>query len=195
MKKIGITGGIGSGKTVVSNVFKTLGIKVYNADLRSRELLDTDPEIRQKIMFNFGEEIYRSGKADRTLLAGKVFSDPGALATLNSIMHPGVFRDYEHWTGLFRQEVYTVMEAAIVFESGADKFLDAVILVYSPPETRLERVMRRDKMLRAEVLARMNNQMSDEEKLKMSNYVIYNDEDHSLVRQVLHLHNLFLTGV
>jgi dephospho-CoA kinase len=193
MKKIGITGGIGSGKTLVTRIFKTLGVKVYHADLRAKELLDTDPEIRATIADIFGAEVYRAGKADRAALAGKVFGHPEALAQLNSIVHPAVFRDFERWALACRNEIYTVMEAAILFESGADQFTVEVILVYSPPETRLQRVMQRDNLPREAVLARMRNQMSEEEKMKICDYVIYNDEGHSLIRQVLDLHNQFIT--
>lgn len=192
MKKIGITGGIGSGKTVVSNIFKTLGCKIYNADERAKTLMDSDPEIRLQLENTFGKELFSTGLLDRKLLAGLVFNDAEALKTLNSIVHPLVFRDFDTWVELHKNEPYILKEAAIMFESGAYKQLDSVILVHSPEEIRINRVMFRDKTDKESVLSRMKNQMSDEEKIKLSDYVIYNDDNHSLIRQVLELHNIFI---
>lgn len=192
MKKIGITGGIGSGKTVVSNIFKTLGCKIYNADERAKTLMDSDPEIRLQLENTFGKELFSTGFLDRKLLAGLVFNDAEALKTLNSIVHPLVFRDFDTWVELHKNEPYILKEAAIMFESGAYKQLDSVILVHSPEEIRINRVMFRDKTDKESVLSRMKNQMSDEEKIKLSDYVIYNDDNHSLIRQVLELHNIFI---
>lgn len=192
MKKIGITGGIGSGKTVVSNIFKTLGCKIYNADERAKTLMDSDPEIRLQLENTFGKELFSTGLLDRKLLAGLVFNDAEALKTLNSIVHPLVFRDFDTWVELHKNEPYILKEAAIMFESGAYKQLDSVILVHSPEEIRINRVMFRDKTDKESVLSRMKNQMSDEEKIKLSDYIIYNDDNHSLIRQVLELHNIFI---
>lgn len=191
MKKIGITGGIGSGKSIVCEIFKILGVKVYSADLQARELLDKDQVVKQQIISTFGQEIYQSGTIDRKLLAGKVFNNPNALQKLNSIVHPAVFNDFNQWVETNKHEPYVIKEAAIMFESGANKLLDIVVLVYSPPEIRLQRVMKRDKSDKDAVLARMKNQMDDSEKMKLSDFVIYNDNNHSLIQQVLHLHNIF----
>lgn len=155
MKKIGITGGIGSGKTIVCDIFKILGVKVYNSDTRAKELLDTDEEIVKSIKAVFGSEIYVSGKANRKLLAEKVFNNPEALRKLNSIVHPAVFADFDKWLGNHAHEPYIIKEAAIMLESGANKFLDKVVLVYSPVEIRLQRVMNRDNSSRDAVLSRM----------------------------------------
>ncbi|HEX3009932.1 MAG TPA: dephospho-CoA kinase [Bacteroidales bacterium] len=193
MKKIGITGGIGSGKSVVCDIFKMLGVKVYNADSRSKYLLENDLIIRNSISEYFGQEIYKSGLPDRKLLASKVFNNPEALARLNSIVHPVVFADFNHWVEANSNEPYVVKEAAIMFESGANQHVDSVVLVYSQPELRLQRVMLRDKLQKEEVLSRMKNQMTDEEKMKLSDYIIYNDEEHSLIRQVVSLHHTFLS--
>lgn len=190
-KKVGITGCIGSGKSVVCDIFKTLGVKIYNADLQARELLDKNQMVKQQIISTFGVEVYQSGMVDRKLLAGKVFNNPEALQKLNSIVHPAVFNDFNQWMEANKHEAYVIKEAAIMFESGTNKLLDIVVLVYSPPEIRLERVIKRDKTDKDAVLARMKNQMDDSEKIKLSDFVIYNDNDHSLIQQVLHLHNIF----
>lgn len=192
MKKIGITGGIGSGKTVVSNIFKILGCKIYNADERAKLLLDSDIEIRQRIETTFGKELYSSGILNRKLLANIVFNNAEALQTLNSIVHPSVFMDFDKWVKHYKNEPYIIKEAAIMFESGAYKQLDSVILVYSPEDIRIQRVVYRDSTNKESVLSRMKNQMDDKEKMKLSNYIIYNDDEHSLIRQVLELHSIFV---
>lgn len=192
MKKIGVTGGIGSGKSIVCEIFKALGCKVYNADERAKMLLDNDVEIRRQIMLNFGEQVYQSGKADRKLLAAKVFNNTEALKTLNSIIHPAVSVDFHEWLKINNNQPYIIKEAAIMFESGANKQLDEVILVYASPEIRMKRVMQRDNITEDAVIARMKNQMSDDDKIKLSNYIIYNDGTQSLIKQVLTLHNNFI---
>lgn len=192
MKKIGVTGGIGSGKSIVCEIFKTLGCKIYNADERAKLLLNNNVEIRRQIMLNFGEQIYQSGKADRKLLAAKVFNNAEALKTLNSIIHPAVSVDFQEWLQINNNQPYIIKEAAIMFESGANKQLDEVILVYASPEIRMKRVMQRDNITQEAVIARMKNQMSDDDKIKLSNYIIYNDGTQSLIKQVLTLHNNFI---
>lgn len=191
MIKVGITGGIGSGKSVVCDIFKILGCKVYNADLRARILTETNPEITLAIQKYFGPDVFERGRLQRKLLAGKVFSNSEALQQLNSIIHPIVFQDFEDWVQAHQNEKYIIKEAAIMFESGANKNLDIIITVYSPIETRINRVMKRDGSSREAVLSRMKNQMDDEEKIKHSNFVIYNDDSHSLIKQVLELHEKF----
>jgi dephospho-CoA kinase len=191
MKKIGITGGIGSGKTIVCEIFRTLGVKVYNADLRAREILNTDKVVKNRINEIFGNNIYTTGQVDRKLLATLVFNNPVELAKLNAIVHPAVTNDFESWLEINQNETYIIKEAAILIESGTYKQLDSIVLVYSPPEIRIKRVLERDKTSREAVLARMKNQMDDTEKMKLSNHIIYNDDESSLIKQVLQLHNIF----
>lgn len=191
MIKVGVTGGIGSGKSTVCDIFKILGAKTYNADLRARILTDTNTHIRSEIQKHFGKEMHVNGQLNRKLLASRVFNDHRALQQLNNIIHPVVFKDFEEWAETHQNEKYIIKEAAIMFESGANKNLDAIITVTSPLEMRIERVIRRDGSDRETIIARINNQMSDEEKIKLSNFVIYNDDDHSLIRQVIELHEKF----
>jgi dephospho-CoA kinase len=182
----------GPGEDIVCEIFKTLGVKIYNADLNAKHLLDNNMAVKNKVTETFGEEIYRGGEADRKLLAKRVFNNPEALNKLNAIIHPAVSADFDFWLKQNQNEPYVLKEAAILFESGAFKHLDAVVMVYAPAELRLKRVIARDKADPESVISRMKNQMDEEEKLKRSNYVIYNDESQSLIRQVLHLHHIFI---
>lgn len=193
MRKIGITGGIGSGKSIVCDIFSTLGIKVYNADDRAKAIMETNIRVKNELIKAFGERIYGDCGLNRKLLAEMVFQAPDKLETVNAIVHPVVFEDYQQWAAKHNHEIYTIKEAAILFESGANKDLDKTILVYSDTETRIRRVMLRDNVGKEKVLERIQNQMSDDEKLKLSNYVIYNDNNHSLIKQVLLLHQLFIS--
>lgn len=191
MKKIGVTGGIGSGKTVVCEIFRTLGVKVYNADMRAKEILNSDNSVRSLIIESFGDDIYIDGFVDRKRLAAKVFNNPVELSKLNAIVHPAVARDFENFAKGNQYEAYIIKEAAILFESGTYKNLDSVVLVYAQPEIRIKRVLERDKTDRDAVLARMKNQMDDTEKMQLSNYIINNNDEISLIKQVIELHNIF----
>lgn len=191
MLRIGITGGIGSGKTTVCRIFESLGIPVYYADDRAKELMASDPELKAGIRELFGPEAYHpDGSLNRQHIGSIAFHDPGKLKALNNLVHPAVFRDSERWNE--EQEAhnvpYTLKEAALIFESGSYRLLDKVIMVYAPRELRLERVMQRDGAEREEVEARMAKQMPEEEKMERSDFVIYNDGSRSLLRQVLNLH-------
>lgn len=191
MKKIGVTGGIGSGKTVVCEIFRTLGVKVYNADMRAKEILNSDDLVRSQIIGSFGDDIYIDAFVDRKRLAAKVFNNPVELSKLNAIVHPAVARDFEIFAKDNQYEAYIIKEAAILFESGTYKNLDSVVLVYAQPEIRIKRVVERDKTDREAVMARMKNQMDDTEKMQLSNYIIYNNDEISLIKQVIELHNIF----
>jgi len=200
MLKVGITGGIGSGKTIVCKVFEQLGVPVYSADAVARELVANDTRIKLKIKECFGSAIYsESGNLDRKKLAEIVFNDKQALEKLNSIVHPAVRSHFLDWlSGIERagQEVeknqsqppYILKEAAIVFESGAHKDLDAVITVTATDELKIKRVMKRDAITRHEVEQRMKNQMSDEDKIGASDYVINNDDSSLVIPQIIKIH-------
>ena len=191
MLKIGITGGIGSGKSIVSQVFEHLGIPVFNADAEAKKILDEDASLKEKIKDHFGKDIYdKDGKALRKKLAGIVFHDPKELKKLNSIIHPAVRRKFEKWAE-DQTSYYVVKEAAILYESGADKGLDRVIAVTAPEDLKIERTMKRDKLARKEVLARMSNQMTETERNKRADFLIYNDGQQLVIPQVLELHEKF----
>ena len=192
--KIGITGGIGVGKSVVTKIFKVLGIPTYDADREAKDIMVKNDAVRQSLMKTFGKEVYfEDGSLNREWLGKRVFSDADELKKLNAIVHPAVIKDGEDWA-VAQTSIYSVKEAALLFESGSYKALDFTILVVSPLELRIERVMQRDKVDREEVLRRINKQMPEEEKEKLSNCIVYNDDEHSLIEQVMELHQEFIQG-
>ncbi len=191
MLKIGLTGGIGSGKSTVAAIFQVLGIPVYFADEAAKRLMSEDPSLKKNIENAFGQESYAEGKLDREYLSALVFKDEEKLKLLNSIVHPATIKDAEEWIAK-QNAPYIIKEAALLFESGADKFLDHVIGVNSPKELRIERAMRRDNVNREDVLARMKKQMNEDEKMKLCDFIIVNDEQQLLIPQVLELHKNFI---
>lgn len=189
MLKVGITGGIGSGKTTVCKVFKILGVPVYNADIEAKKILDNDEEVKANTLQVFGNEILgKNGFIERPQLAGIVFKDPEKLKHLNNIIHPAVARHFETWLETSQSANYILKEAAILFESNSNKMLDKIITVVAPTELRIKRAMERDNTKRETIEQRINNQMSDEEKVKRSNYVINNDEMELLIPQIIKIH-------
>lgn len=189
--KIGITGGIGSGKTFICRLFQMLGVPVYNADEEAKKLMNTDSRIREKLVAQFGQAVYKDGQLDRAFLARVVFSDAQKLQILNSIVHPIVIQEAKDWAA--RQKTrYSLKEAALLFESGSYKELDYTILVTAPLDLRVQRVMHRDGMTEQQVLERISKQLSDEEKLQLTDFVIVNDGITPLLPQVWTLHQKFL---
>jgi dephospho-CoA kinase len=191
MLKAGITGGIGSGKTTVCKMFEKLGIPVYYADDQAKYLMQHEHFLIDQIKKNFGEDVYVNGKLDRKLLASKVFNDPARLALLNSLVHPAVFRDTERWTEEQKEHKapYTLKEAALLVETGSYKALDKLIVVTAPLNTRVERVTVRDKTGEEEIMARVKNQLPEEEKVKLADFVIANHGSlEELEQQVLKIH-------
>ncbi|KKX47250.1 dephospho-CoA kinase [Sphingobacterium kitahiroshimense] len=188
--KVGIAGGIGSGKTIICHVFKVLGIPVYNADLEAKLIMNKSDQVRLAVMQEFGDEAYSNGVLNRAFLAAQVFNDAAKLAQLNRIVHPAVIQAAEDWADA-QTAPYSLKEASILFESGSYKKVDYSILVTAPIEIRIARVMERDQVTREQVLARMNNQMSDEEKTKLADFVIINDGITPIIPQVMALHHQF----
>ena len=192
--KIGITGGIGVGKSVVTKIFKVLGIPTYDADKEAKDIMVKNDAVRQSLVDTFGQEVYfEDGSLNREWLGKRVFADAEELKKLNAIVHPAVIKGGEDWAAA-QTSIYSVKEAALLFESGSYKALDFTILVVSPLELRIERVMQRDKVDREEVLRRINKQMPEEEKEKLSDCIVYNDDEHSLIEQVMELHQKFIQG-
>jgi len=193
MLKIGLTGGIGSGKTIVARVFETIGIPVYYADEAARRLMNTNPELKTSIIKHFGKESYKDDKLDRKWVAAIVFNDPEKLALLNSLTHPATIRDAEEWMNSREQSTpYCIKEAALLFESGAAANLDLVIGVYAPQPLRVKRVMSRDGVQSDEVMKRISRQMDEEKKMKRCDHVITNNEHELVIPQVLKLHEKFV---
>ena len=192
MLKIGITGGIGSGKTTVCRIFEILNIAIYYSDQRAKELMVSNPELKAKLRFTFGDAIFDSnGNLNSTLLAAIVFPDQQKLETLNSIVHPFVLDDFSDWCEKNSKGKYVILESAIIFESGIDHLLDHVVIVDAPKEIRIQRIMERDKANKEEVIQRMGNQLSSEEKIKLSKLIVLNDGKQSLIDQVMSLHTDF----
>jgi len=189
--KIGITGGIGSGKTFICRLFEALGIPVYNADEEAKRLMNTDIRIKEKLIAQFGEATYKDGLLDRAFLANMVFSDKDKLELLNGIVHPIVIQEAKDWAE--RQTTrYSLKEAALLFESGSYKELDYTILVTAPIDIRIQRVIERDGTTEQQGRERMNKQLSDEEKLQLADFVIVNDGITPILPQVWTLHQKFL---
>jgi dephospho-CoA kinase len=192
MLKIGLTGGIGSGKSTVAKVFQTLCIPVYYADDAAKELMNKDDVLKQQIKHHFGEEVYENGLLNRKYLAQKVFNNPTQLELLNSLVHPATIKAAEDW---FAQQTapYCIKEAALIFESGSQQNLDYVIGVYTPTPLRLQRVMHRDNITLAEVQQRMDKQIDETIKMRLCDFVITNDEQELVIPQVVALHEKFIS--
>ena len=185
MKKIGITGGIGSGKSTVCRVFAILGAAVYDSDREARRLMNRDPQLIMRISSLFGPEAYRS------YVAAAVFNDPALLAQLNGIVHPAVAADFQQWS-LQQHAPYVIEESAILFEAGADRQMDATVAVVAPEELRIRRTCLRDGTDETAVRARIARQMGDEERVSRADHVLIADESRLLIPQIIELHNLFI---
>lgn len=184
MVKLGITGGIGSGKSTISEIFTLLGVPVYVSDLESKRIVEQSPIVKEKLTALFGEELYRNGVLDKAKLANYIFNDKEKLEKVNAIIHPEVETDFGQWLARNKQYPILAQEAAILFESGFNKLMDKVVMVYTPLELRIQRTMLRDKMPYDKVVERIRNQMSDEEKIKLSDFTIVNDGTLSIIEQV-----------
>jgi len=187
-KRLGVTGGIGSGKTTVCRIFRVLGVPVFMADEVARSLMNGDIDIARGISNIAEKDLYTTGELDRRELARLIFNQPDLLRKVNAVVHPAVLRNFEEWTS--SQEVpYVIMEAAVLFESNADKTVDRVVSVSAPVEERISRVMGRSGMTRMEVLDRINNQLEDEEREEQSYYVINNADNEMIIPEILKIHD------
>lgn len=193
MLKVGITGGIGSGKTTVCRVFEVLGIPVFYADDAAKSIMHTNARLREDIIKGFGKDSYTvNGDLDRKYIAAIVFSNKEQLVKLNALIHPAVFRAFKSWVGEQKDVPYVLKEAALLFESDAYKMCDQSILVKSPEALKFERIMVRDQITLEEVRLRMDRQFSDEKKEKMADHLITNNEQLLLIPQILALHKHFI---
>jgi dephospho-CoA kinase len=191
MLKIGLTGGIGSGKTTVAKVFELLNVPVYYADEASKRLYHTDAALKAAIVKHFGAEIYVNDLLDRSRLAQLVFDAPEKLELLNTLVHPPTLRDAEQW--MTRQAApYIIKEAALLFETGSAGQLDYIIGITAPLPLRIKRVMDRDNISREQVQNRMDRQMDENIKMRLCDFIIHNDEQQMVIPQVLQLHGEFL---
>lgn len=191
MLKIGITGGIGSGKSTVANIFKVLGIPVFDADSVAKQVMENDLQLREQLIAQFGDASFQDGKLNRAYLASIVFKDPYQLALLNAMVHPITLKAADDWMQL-QSAPYAIKEAALIFEAGAGAGLDLIIGVTAPTAIRIQRVMQRDGISRDAVLERMDKQIDESIKMRLCDFVILNDNLHLLTTQVLDLHKRFI---
>lgn len=187
--KVGVTGGIGSGKTTVCKIFNTLGVPIYYADDRAKQLMVENNQLIAEIKEVFGKEAYfGDGQLNRKYISAVAFQDSSKLKALNSIVHPAVRQDAIDWQEKYKNQPYTIKEAALLFEAGSYKDLDKIITVTAPKEMRIERVMKRDLSTREEVIARIEKQWDDKVKVSMSDFVILNDYRSGLIQQIIAIH-------
>ena len=192
MLKVGITGNIGSGKTTVSKIFEILDIPVFYADDAAKKVMVEDPILIDALKTEFGHESYfDDGTLNRKHIAGIVFNNESELAKLNSIVHPAVFRAFDNWVAGIKNTPYVMKEAALLFESSSYQSCDKTIMVTAPFELRINRVMQRDNLTRAEIESRDTRQFSEEKKIQLADFVIRNDDTELVIPQVLELHKKF----
>jgi dephospho-CoA kinase len=194
--EVGITGGIGSGKSIVCRIFQCLGIPVYDADSRAKKLMTTDGILVEQIKKEFGTlSYYPDGSLNRAHLSQTVFGSPERLNTLNGMVHPRVGVDYEAWVQKYKESPYVIREAALLYEAGVHTSLGRIVVVYAPASIRIKRVLARDpQRTEQDVKNIMNNQWADEDKMKRADAIVYNDEQHLVIPQALSLHHQFLTA-
>lgn len=192
--RVGVTGGIGSGKTSVCRVFGVLGVPVFYADVSAKIIMDNNDSLKNEINSVVGQNVYLDGTLNRPLLARLMYRDKKILEDINQLVHPLVFEDFTDW--VCRQtSPYVIVEAAILFESGIHELIDKVITVIAPVEERIQRVMYRNKHTREQVIDIINNQMDDETKIKLSNYVVHNADDDMIIPVILDIHNDILSRI
>ena len=190
MLKIGLTGGIGSGKTTVASIFNSFGIPVYNSDIRAKYIMNHNIELTNSIKELLGEEAYQDNELDRSYVSKQVFTNPILLQQLNNLVHPKVAEDFEKWCKENQGYSFIIKEVAILIESKAYKTLDKIIVVNASIDTRINRVLKRDNSNIKAVKDRINNQISDEERNSYADFIINNDGEESLILQVKEIINL-----
>ncbi len=184
MIKLGVTGGIGSGKSVVCDVLRLHNIPIFDADREAKKLNDTSPVIREKLINNFGPDLYRNNRLDRKKLAHLIFNNEENLRKTNAIIHPELAKHFNKWVNQREHHAVVAIDAAVLYEAGFQSLLDKTILVMAPREIRIERAAKRDRLSQEQITARANSQMNDEEKVKLADFIIRNDGRHSLLEQV-----------
>lgn len=184
MIKVGLTGGIGSGKSTVAKLLEVMGLPVFYADYEAKYLMRTDAVLKGKIIKLLGSDAYEGGELNRAFIAKKVFGNPDLLIQLNSIVHPAVRNHFETWCANFENDQVLIQEAAVLFENDSHHYFDKTILVIAPEQVRIDRVMKRDESSEKDVRARIQNQWSDDKKKTMADFVIRNNNDELLIVQL-----------
>ena len=195
MKKVGVTGGIGSGKSLVCKIFRCLNVPVFSADEEARLLLETDQEIILALTGFFSKELYLSGKLNKQMLADLIFSDRKNMDIVNNATHPAVLERFAEWCTCQTKAAYVIMEAAIIFETGTDHFLDKVINISAPEAIRIERVCKRDGVSKEKVIERIDNQLTENERKEKADINLVNDGKKMLLPWVLEIHKLLSGNV
>lgn len=185
---VGLTGGIGSGKTTIAKMFQELGVSIYIADIEAKKLMHTSEAIKKELIEAFGEETYINGELNRSYLSNIVFNQPKELQKINAIVHPRVGQHFKDWYEARKDEKYIIKEVAILFENDSYKQCDKIITVVASIEERFNRILLRDDTTREAVQNRMNNQWSDEKKMELSDYIIYNEDLAEARAQVIAIH-------
>jgi dephospho-CoA kinase len=186
-RRLGVTGGIGSGKTTVCRIFRVLGIPVFVADTVARDIMESEPGIRSEMNLITGRDLYLTGVLDRKELADIIFNRPELLRKVNSVVHPAVLKRFDEWAS-GSESPYVIIEAAILFEAGADALVDRVVTISAPVEERISRVMGRNDLTREEVIRRINNQLEDEEREEQSYYILNNADNEMIIPEILKIH-------
>jgi dephospho-CoA kinase len=189
--KLGVTGGIGSGKTTVCKVFGVLGIPVFSADDEAKKIQDNNRDIQIKINLLVGKDLFSSGKLDRPELAKIIFNNKELLEKVNSLIHPEVFRSFGEWFNK-QDSPYSIMEAAILFESGAFRLMDRIVTVVTPMEERIERLISGNRLSGEQIIERIKNQIDDESRVKQSDFVISNSENDMIIPAIIGIHEEML---
>jgi dephospho-CoA kinase len=190
MLKVAVTGGIGSGKSVVCKIFRALNIPVFDADTESKNILNNNKKVRDQLIKLFGNNIYdNQNKINRQKLSSIIFTDKSKILEVNSIVHPYVIMHYNDWLNVNVQFKYTILETAILFESGYEKLMDYIITVFAPENIRISRTIERDNCEKSTVLEKMRNQINDEIKVQKSHCIIYNDDKQLVIPQILEINN------
>lgn len=185
--KLGVTGGIGSGKTTVCRIFSVFGIPVFSADLEARKIMNTNRNLMNQINALAGKDLYTTGSLDRQELAKMIFNNKSLLEEVNSLVHPVVFEYFTSWV-VEQDTPYAIMEAAILFESGASSLMDKILTVVTPVEERITRLVKGNKFTREQVLERIKNQVDDEYRIKNSDFIINNSENDMIIPEILDIH-------
>lgn len=193
MLTVGITGGIGSGKSTICRIFEVMEVPVFNADAEARRLQNEDPNIRSSMISLFGNEVYNDDGLNRKLVAELVFNNKFLLDQLNNIIHPATLVAFEKWKQDYSSNRYVIKEAAILFESKSNIGLDKIIVVSAPEELKIERIIKRDNISREQIISRMNNQLTEEERIAKADFVIVNDEKSAIIPQVIAVHEKLLS--
>ena len=192
MLTVGITGGIGSGKSTICRIFEVMEVPVFNADAEARRIQNEDPNIRSSMISLFGNEVYNDDGLNRKLVAELVFNNKLLLDQLNKIINPATLVAFEKWKQDYSSNHYVIKEAAILFESKSNIGLDKIIVVSAAEELRIERIVKRDNISREQIISRMNNQLAEEERIAKADFVIVNDEKSAIIPQVLAVHEKLL---